>query len=239
MQFLFLLLLCTQSFFATLASSYDPDKWDRGVSEIRYTVHATDPTKTHETEALLKNAFGTDNVIKKQLDNGIPTWSIISHGDDLTDAINQFDVVRIEESATVPQSQSSKPRRRPGRRDYGVYMAVPIPGSDLKKIDDSIQSKVQPGTEVDRVVRGERIMAWCGLHLDPEARIAVKNFEGVEGVDAEMVSHYNIALPARSMVLTNTSLMSLSKRDRVSRRAGEWAKQEKADDALVTVSEYP
>tara|TARA_R110002003_G_scaffold171_3_gene13854 strand:- start:2517 stop:2729 length:213 start_codon:yes stop_codon:yes gene_type:complete len=70
-------------------------------------------------------------------------------------------------------------------------MAVPIPGSDVKKIDDFIQSKVQRGTHIARIKDGDRIMAWCGLHLDPEAKNAVENFEGVEEVEAEMVSHYN------------------------------------------------
>lgn len=174
-----------------MASSHDPNKRDRGAGESRYTVHATDPTKTNETEALLQSSFGADNVMTKQLNNDIPTWTIISHGDDLTDATNQLDAVRVGEPETVPQPQSSEPRRRPGRRDDGVYMAVPIPGSDVKKIDDFIQSKVQPGTHIARITDGDHIMAWCGLHLDAEAKNAVENFEGVEEVEAEMVSHYN------------------------------------------------
>ncbi|KAF2023719.1 hypothetical protein EK21DRAFT_94700 [Setomelanomma holmii] len=201
MQFLFQLLLCTQSVLATLASSYDPNKWGRGVGESRYTVHATDPTKTTETDALLKSSFGANNVITNQLDNDIATWIITSHGDELTDPINQLDVVRVGDPKTVPQTQSSEPRRRRGRRDDGVCIAVPVPGSDLNKVEDFIQSKVQPGTDIARITNGNRITAWYGLHLGPEAKDAVENFEGVEEVEAEMETNYNRALPVSRIVL--------------------------------------
>jgi hypothetical protein len=108
-----------------------------------------------------------------------------------------------------------------------------------RKFEDFVQSKVQPGTEIARITNKNRIMAWCGLHLDPDAKNAIKNFEGVEEVEAELDSHYNRALPASSIMLTRTSLGTLHQQDTVSRRAGQWVNQGNADDALVTISQYP
>jgi hypothetical protein len=99
------------------------------------------------------------NVIEKQLENNFPTWTVISRGDDLTDAINQLDVVQVGEPEIVPRSQSPKPDRRLDCRDDGVYMAAPIPGSALKKFDKFIHSKVQPGASVSRIKNGDTIVA--------------------------------------------------------------------------------
>jgi hypothetical protein len=123
MRLLFLLLLYIQSFLATSDSSHDPNMWNRGRSdgESCYKVHATDATKTNETEALLKKStFGADNVITEPLDDDIPTWMTISHRGDLIDAINEIDVVRVGEPRAVPQLS---------RLDLAVDWRVEMTGS--------------------------------------------------------------------------------------------------------------
>jgi hypothetical protein len=104
-------------------------------------------------------SVGSDNIVPGQLDNGVASWTIISNGEDLTNAINKLAAVRTTDQEAVPPAQPSELRNRSGRRDAGIYMVIPILGSDLKKTEDFIQSKVQPGTKIARVTDESRITA--------------------------------------------------------------------------------
>jgi hypothetical protein len=204
MQFLFLLLLSTQSVLSMFASSHDSNKRIREDGNRRYIVHATDPLAATETEALLVGSFGSDNVVPAQPHNGVASWTVTSHGEDLTNAIDKLAAVRIADQETVSPIQPSGPRTRMGRRDDGTFMVVPIPGSDLKKIEDFIRSKMKSGTKIGRVTDESEITAWFNLHLDPEAVRAIKNFEGVEDCEPSLENHYNRALSARNEAPVNS-----------------------------------
>jgi hypothetical protein len=220
MQFWFLLLPSDQFVLATFASSHDPNRPIREDGNRRYIVYATDPSTTAETEALLTRSFGSNNIVPGQLDNGVASWTIISHGEDLTNTINELAAVRTADQEAVPPAQPSEPRNRSGRQDAGIYMVVPILGSDLKKTEDFIQSKVQPGTKIARVTDESRITAWFNLYLDSEAVEAVQSFEGVAECEPALENHYNGALLASDKALVSRSFVTPDQKDTVSRRVG-------------------
>lgn len=66
----------------------------------------------------------------------------------------------------MPQTQPSESSRRLVRRDDGDSVVIPIQESNLKKIEDFIQSKVQPGTRIARITNENQITAWFNLHFD-------------------------------------------------------------------------
>ncbi|CAN9481500.1 unnamed protein product [Alternaria alternata] len=115
MHFLSILLLCTQSILATTSLGDPSDKFISTPAITRYTVEATDHTKTAEIQAQLKNLYGDDNVVINDGYDGA-SWTITSEGDDITKNIEALDSVCL-----VHRGQD---RRRLSRRDEEVHYIV-------------------------------------------------------------------------------------------------------------------
>lgn len=177
MHFLFILLLCTQSILAITSLGDPSDKLISTPAVTRYTVEATDHTKTAETQAQLKNLYGDDNVVINDGYDGA-SWTITSEGDDITKNIEALDSVRL-----VHRGQD---RRRLSRRDeevhYIVFPKLPDGSTDTNATEGFLRSKITSDSEIYHFSDNGQITAWWGLSLDDDAKRAVENHEGVEKV---------------------------------------------------------
>lgn len=151
MHFLFILLLCTQSTLATTTSSHLSDKSIRTPAGTRYTVEAIDPTNTAETEAQLKSLHGDNNVIIDSHGDESASWTITSDGDDLTGTIEALESVRMVQPKDAPQIGTGEGHRRLSRQNNGIYTVFakkPNGNTDTKATEESLRSKIQPGTHI-------------------------------------------------------------------------------------------
>ncbi|KAJ4369257.1 hypothetical protein N0V83_006342, partial [Neocucurbitaria cava] len=208
----------------------------------RYTVEAIDPTNTAETEAQLKSLYGDNNVIIDGHRGESASWTITSDGDDLTGTIEALESVRVVQPKDAPQTGTGEGRRRLSRRNNGIYTVFakkPNGSTDTKATEEFLRSKIQPGTNIYHFSNENGdITAWWGLRLDPDAKAAVENHEGVGKVSDDPGTNYARALPPSDEKYILSSLAQTDKRTLLDARSGKWEKQEAADDALVMVSQF-
>lgn len=213
MHFLFILLLSSQSTLATTTSSHLSDKSIRTPAGTRYTVEAIDPTNTAETEAQLKSLYGDNNVVIDGHGDESASWTITADGDDLTGTIEALESVRMVQPKDAPQTGTGEGRRRLSRRNNGIYTVFakkPNCSTDTKATEEFLRSKIQPGTHIYHFSnKNGDITAWWGLRLDPDAKVAVENHEGVGKVSDDPGTNYaqqqNVLEKASSPPQTGTS----------------------------------
>ncbi|CAN9415232.1 unnamed protein product [Alternaria alternata] len=233
MHFLSILLLCTQSILATTSLGDPSDKFISTPAITRYTVEATDHTKTAEIQAQLKNLYGDDNVVINDGYDGA-SWTITSEGDDITKNIEALDSVCL-----VHRGQD---RCRLSRRDeqvhYIVFPKLPDGSTDTNATEEFLRSKIPSGSEIYHFSDNGQITAWWGLSLDDDAKKAVENHEGVEKVIEDPGLNYSRALPRSDEKDTLRTPISTARSSALDARSGMWEKQEAADDSLVYVSQF-
>ena len=157
------------------------NKCRRNPSESRYTVVAIKPSKSTEAETLLKSIYGDANVTRNSHDHKPPSWIVTGAPIEPT---NSLVVARLIKSKSPP-----RPQPQPRHTDpKDVYIAYPTESSDTKKTEQFLRSKIKSGTQIYtlRDMDGkEEITAWFQLHLDPEARKEVEEYEGIAEMDDE------------------------------------------------------
>jgi hypothetical protein len=229
--FLFILLLYTQSILATTSLEDPSDKLISTPAGTRYTVEATDHTKTAETQAQLKSLYGDDNVVINDGYDGA-SWTITSEGDDITEIIEALESVRLVH----------RDRRQLSRRDeevhYVVFPKLPDGSTDTKATEEFLRSKIPSSSEIYHFSDNGHITAWWGLNLDADAKKAVENHEGVDEVIEDPGLNYSRALPRSDEKHILTTPISTARRSALDARSGKWEKQEAADDSLVYVSQF-
>jgi hypothetical protein len=88
------LLLYTHSILATTSVDDPSDRLVSTPAGTRYTVEATDHTKTAATQAQLQSRYGEDNVVIIDGYDGA-SWTITSEDDDITKDIETLESVRL------------------------------------------------------------------------------------------------------------------------------------------------
>jgi hypothetical protein len=219
MHFLFILLLCTQSILATTSLDDTSNNLISTPAGTRYTVEATDHTKTAETQAQLKNLYGDDNVVIKDGYDGA-SWTITLECDDITKNIEALESVRL-----VHRGQD---RRRLSRRDeevhYIVFPKLPDGSTDTKATEEFLRSKIPSGSELHHFSDNGQITARWGLSLDADAKKAVENHEGVGKVIEDPGLNYSRALTRSNVKDTLTTPISTARRSALDARSGKWEK---------------
>ncbi|KAF2832790.1 hypothetical protein CC86DRAFT_191 [Ophiobolus disseminans] len=161
----------------------------------RYTAEAIDPTDTVETEAHLKSLCGDDNAIFDGYGDESALWTVVSDGDDLTGTIEALESVRMVQREDAPQTGPGISRRRLSSRNNGIYTVfakIPNGSTDTKATEEFLRSKIQPGTHIYHFSNDNGdITAWWGLRLDPDAKVAVENHEGVGKVSDDSGTNYS------------------------------------------------
>ena len=250
MQFLFLLLLCCQSIVAAYATSQFSDKWDRDLSETEYIVDAIDPTRTTETETLLKHLYGDTNVVANRHDDKVASWTITSDGSDLTSAIKALEAVRLVEPRGSPKTRSAdsdahstkqedssnSPSVESGipelvRRDVQQCSCLAKNTSDIQETEKFLESKIQSGSKMYQFTRHGKTIGWWYLALDPDAQKAVQGYEGFEyfKVGVQKMTRFR-ALPRSDSTQPPGDIGETSgKKNALSRRDGKWVKQTTED----------
>lgn len=105
------------------------------------------------------------------------------------------------DDADTPESvQLSEPPSGLQRRDqrhplHEMYIAFPKAGSDTKKTKAFLKSKVKPDTCLFTSKKGHDesdVVAWTGLHLDPDAKAEVQAYEGIVSIRDSMIKRREV-----------------------------------------------
>jgi hypothetical protein len=188
---------------------------------------------THEWDGVVSGWFNLalDAEAKKEVEE----YEGIDHVNIMQD-FEFFDGPSVEKR---PQSESQHEVLL--RRDVEIYIALANTSVDTSKTEAFLQSKVPsdrpiyPFKDEDGTVVG-----WAHLALDAAAKEAVQNYEGIGDMRVEGNIVDFRALPTRDWTpLRKHITHETIKRDiALHPRDDKWAKQKKADKALVMDSQY-
>jgi hypothetical protein len=242
MHLLFLVqwLLFIQATASTLLSNID----NRDVEMTRYTVYPSNPTnaaKFAEIGALLRTTYGDAAVEQTPDGDGHFTWSLISERDDLQAEIKTLEgVLRVARESKNRVWSTRKRSALAPREDVRKYMIAAKEGVDTQETEDFLKSKVEAGTSFTRFQRNDDIVrGWGMLALNSDAKQAVRDYKGVDGTLILDGGRRSRVLPYTDRLPTSRNPYAASRQRGLVARAGDWVKQEKADDSLKTISQYP
>lgn len=240
-----LLLHLLLFFFQTVACTFSADFFGSETKMFSYTVYPTDPSnvaKITETETLLKNLDRDAEFSSKPGQDGSVIWTIVSSQTDLINAISAVEGVRHVEQKMSNRIELPEGSRLVRRGEEIIYMVTENTSVDTLQTEQFLKTKVKLGTTFKRYLSddGTESIASNLLVLDEDAQKAVLAHKGVVRPLFAGGREKDQALPAedRSPHVKEYSKMLIEKKKLLA-RAGDWQKQENADDALKTVSQYP
>jgi septum formation inhibitor MinC len=159
-----------------------------------------------EAGSQLKDFHGGDDGIVDTRGSGISSVAIMSNDNDATKVTQAHESIDPERQRGTPQPQASQCPRQYSRGKPKTYTAFAKRASDTNRTDEFLKSKIQPDTPLFTFAAlddEDRIIAWDGLHLDPEAKVAVQNHEGIEGIRNALVKRNNMIRPSASLFSCN------------------------------------
>jgi hypothetical protein len=231
-------LLFIQATASTLLSNVE----NRDVEMTRYTVFLSDPTdatKVSEIGTLLRTTYGDAAVEQTLYEDG---WILKSERDDLQAGIQKLDgVLRVVRESKNRVWSTAKRSGLARREDVRKYMIGAKEGVDTQETEDFLKSQIEAGTSFTRFKRNDNIVrGWGMLALNSDAKQVVQDYKGVVGSLLLDGGRRSRVLPYTDQLPTSRNPYAEpgQKRGLVA-RAGDWAKQENADDSLETISQYP
>ena len=238
------LLLCAQPIISTFASSLS-NAWSSASSVIHYTVYPIHPGRndqTTKTETLLKDIYGDTNVVPSQRDiehHGQVTdsWRVTStDSSDLTTAIKALEGVRRVVRVDLSDTHAI-------RRDDGPnFVAMANTSFDWHKTEEFLKSKVRNGIQFFPMKDWDdrsQVVGWYDLALDPDAKTAVEQHEGIHSVSVMTNLVDFLAIPPNDRPRFSQNIdQTHEQNSKLFTRDGKWEKQENADKALVMDSQF-
>ncbi|KAF2850303.1 hypothetical protein T440DRAFT_518402 [Plenodomus tracheiphilus IPT5] len=128
------------------------------------------------------------------------------------------------------------------RRDALEYDVMANTSIDWQKTEEFLKTKVKPDTAFVQFKDFEddsKVFGWYPLVLDDAAKAEVEKYEGVASVEISKNLTTFRAISASGLSQSSQDAFRMRARSsKLLTRAGDWVKQEHADDALKMASQY-
>jgi hypothetical protein len=219
-----------------------------------YTAMATTDSDTKETEEFLKSKVQKGiPIFQHKWDGVVSGWFNLALDDNAKKeverhkGIKRLNIMRdVESFEALPendnaQQQSEAKRSEMETQDTPLYRAMAKDGTNVKATEEFLRTKVKTPDRIYQLGLNGNVTGWYHLELDPEAKKAVEEYEGIDHVSVmKKMEWFRALLPEHewSSYSPRKTYESLKYDSVISKRSGGWEKQDGADKALIIDSQY-
>lgn len=213
-----------------------------------FVVMANTSVKWQETEEFLKSKVRNGIKFFPIPDwygkNEVSGWFHVALDPDAKAAVEQYEgVLDVSTTTFIQDSKARDKSIELSRRDKGkTFVVIANASVPWQKTEEFLRSKIRAGTEIFPMkdwTDKSQVYGWFPAALDPDAKAAVEQYEGVKRVKPSTFMQDFRAIPASDRPNPSQNRYQVqNKRTKLSTRDGKWEKQEQADKALVMDSQF-
>jgi hypothetical protein len=232
----------------------EPEHTELTTRDIKwYTVMATNDSDVKKTEDFLKSKVQSGTEIFQHSWGGVVSgWFNAALDADAKKEVEGHEGVKrvkmmrefefFDQPSIEKESQPEPEHKELLRRDVEIYMALANTSVDTSKTEAFLQSKVQQNIRSLYPLKDENdaVVGWVHLALDAAAKEEVQNHEGIRDIQVGKKLVDFRALSTRGWMPSKRHITheTIERDHALHPRAEKWAKQRKADKALVMDSQY-
>jgi hypothetical protein len=219
----------------------------------RYTAMPKENADDEKMGKFLKSKIqhGTLMVAVEDQDGRVMAWYNVALSQEAKEEVEKYEGIEKliplpsttsdSASAANERSQSEAKRSEMETQDTPLYRAMAKDGTNVKATEEFLRTKVKTPNRIYQLGLNGNVTGWYHLELDPEAKKAVEEYEGIDHVSVmQKMEWFRALLPEHewSSYSPRNTYESLEYDSVISKRSGGWEKQDGADKALIIDSQY-